>query len=69
NMEKGEELSYEDLLYLISQAEEIDKKIIELLKKADKAEGKERDNYYKKIKELDSNISSIKNQIESFLEK
>ncbi len=68
-MEKAEELSYEDLLYLISQAEEIDRKIIELLKRADKAESKERDNYYKKIKELDSNISSIKNQIESFLEK
>ncbi len=64
-----QKLSYNDLIYLIDQAEKIEEKIIEALKKADMSSKEEREKYYEKIKELESKISNINNQIKAFLEK
>jgi len=57
DMQKG--LNYDQLLYLVEQAEDTETKIIKLLKDAENVPERQRTRYFNKIKELEAKISNI----------
>ncbi|MGM0365101.1 MAG: hypothetical protein ACQEP5_01040 [Actinomycetota bacterium] len=64
-MEK--KLDYDQLLYLIEEAEALETKIIEMLKASENMPETRRGKYFDKIKELEAKISNIKIFLESYL--
>jgi hypothetical protein len=62
-----QDMNYDQLIYLVEQAEEIETNIIRLLEFMENAPSDKRDRYLGKIKELEAKTSSIKNLIESYL--